>query len=497
MPHALAQSIEIFTAILAVAGMGYFLAALIAARLFLNARQAPLPAFAPGVSILKSLKGLDPGMIDAFRSHCRQSYAGNYELLFGVSTLSDPAAAAVAQLQAEFPDRSIRLVECPQRLGTNGKVSTLVQLAAHARYDFLVINDSDITVSPRYIERVMACFAPTATSLEIQQAAIQIDSDFSTCQGATLEAAEKLQISGKIGEIHPSGPKGHADFAAFTARLKSCPDTKRPFESASTSFPPASLVVPQMQQRESRALAPEERLSESSQAHANYSQQVGLVTALYRGRAHGTLPSRFESLGIATDFQAGVLLSKWIEGGLRYGLGSTLAVRREALEKIGGLQVLVDHLADDYELGARIAEAGYSVALSQEVVETSVPPYAWRGYIDHQLRWARTVRDSRPWGYVGLIFTHGLGWALLNLLASGLSPLSLWLLGLSFFLRLTLAMTVGAEVLGDHQVLPNLWLLLFRDLTAMGVWVAGFAGHTIIWRGNCFTLKNGKLHKAS
>ena len=71
-------------------------------------------------------------MIDAFRSHCRQNYAGDYELLFGVSTLSDPAAAAVEQLQSEFPDRSIRLIECPQRLGTNGKVSTLAQLATHA-----------------------------------------------------------------------------------------------------------------------------------------------------------------------------------------------------------------------------------------------------------------------------------------------------------------------------------------------------------------------------
>ncbi len=381
MPRALALSIEILTTILAVAGMGYFLAALIASRLFLSARRAPLPAFAPGVSILKSLKGLDPAMLDAFRSHCRQSYAGDYELLFGVSTLSDPAAAAVAQLQSEFPDRSIRLIECPQRLGTNGKVSTLVQLAVRARHDFLLINDSDITVSPHYLARVMACFAP----------------------------------------------------------------------------------------------------------------EVGLVTALYRGRAHGTLPSRLESLGIATDFQAGVLLSKWIEGGLHYGLGSTLAVRREALDKIGGLEVLVDHLADDYELGARVSAAGYRVALSPEVVETSVPPYAWRGYLDHQLRWARTVRDARPWGYAGLIFTHGLAWALLNLLASGLSPLSVWLLGLSFFLRLALAMTVGAEVLADHQVLPNLWLLPLRDLVAMGVWVAGFAGNTIVWRGDRFTLKNGKL----
>jgi ceramide glucosyltransferase len=92
-------------------------------------------------------------MMDAFRSHCRQSYAGEFELLFGVASREDPAAAAVEQLHAEFPERAIRLVECPERLGTNGKVSTLAQLAGHARYDFLLINDSDITVSPRYLER--------------------------------------------------------------------------------------------------------------------------------------------------------------------------------------------------------------------------------------------------------------------------------------------------------------------------------------------------------
>ena len=122
---------------------------MVAARVFLQraARTAASRQFAPGVSILKSLKGLDPGMMDAFRSHCRQSYAGEFELLFGVASLDDPAAAAVEQLQAEFPERAIRLVECPERLGTNGKVSTLAQLAAHARYDFLLINDSDITVS--------------------------------------------------------------------------------------------------------------------------------------------------------------------------------------------------------------------------------------------------------------------------------------------------------------------------------------------------------------
>jgi ceramide glucosyltransferase len=393
-PHALAQSVAILTTILAVAGMGYFLAALIAARIFLSQRRKPLAAFDPGVSILKSLKGLDPGMIDAFRSHCRQSYTGEYELLFGVASLSDPAAKAVQQLQAEFPALSIKLIECPQRLGTNGKVSTLIQLVPHAHHNFLLINDSDITVSPRYLERVMACFAPEADSA------------------------------------------------------------------------------------------------------GNNAKEVGLVTALYRGRARHTLASTLEALGIASDFQAGVLLSKWIEGGLHYGLGSTLAIRREALEKIGGLISLVDHLADDYELGARISAAGYRVALSAEVVETNIAAYGIRGFLDHQLRWARTIRDARPWGYAGLIFTHGLCWALLNVVASGASPLSLWLLGLSFCLRLALAITVGAAVLSDRQVLPSLWLLPLRELVAMAVWVAGFAGNTIIWRGERFTLKNGKLYKA-
>jgi ceramide glucosyltransferase len=387
------------TTALAVAGMGYFLAAMVAARVFLRGRRARLAEFAPGVSILKSLKGLDQGMLDAFRSHCRQGYAGSYEMLFGVSSLDDAAVAAVEQLKSEFPSISIRLIECAERLGTNGKVSTLVQLAPHARYDFLLINDSDITVSTHYLRRVMACFAP-------------------------------------------------------------------------------------QQQQNS---PPESR---------NAEQRVGLVTALYRGHAHETLPSQFEALGIATDFQAGVLLSRMIEGGLRYGLGSTLAVSAEALKRAGGLIAVKDHLADDYELGVRVAGAGYRVVLSTEVVETSIPAYGWRGFFDHQLRWARTVRDARPGGYVGLIFTHGLAWALLNVLASGLSPLSLWLLGLSFFLRLSLAMTVGAEVLGDHQVLPSLWLLPLRDMVAMGVWVAGFAGHTIVWRGERFELKNGRLQKA-
>lgn len=378
---------------LTLAGMGYFLVALVAARIFISSRRRLLGTYAPGVSILKSLKGLDPGMLDAFRSHCRQDYAGEYELLFGVSSLAEPAVAAVRELQTEFPEHSIRLIECPERLGSNGKVSTLAQLVPHARHEFLLVNDSDITVGLHYLTGVMSHFSPVETQ-----------------------------------SLH----EGH--------------------------------------------------------------KPVGLVTALYRGRAHGTLGSSLESLTIATDFMPSVLVARMVEGGLRYGLGSTLAVSREALMNIGGFEAIVDQLADDYELGERVFKAGYRIALSAEVVETSVPAYDWRGFYDHQLRWLRTVRDARPGGYAGLIFTQGITLALLNVIASGASLESLWLLALCFFLRLSLAMTAGAEVLGDHQVLPALWLLPLRDVIATGLWVGGFASNTVVWRGQRFEVRQGKLH---
>jgi ceramide glucosyltransferase len=390
--HAFATTTGIVTTVLVAASMVYCLLVLVAAWSFrLYARGYwRLPEFAPPVSILKPVKGFDPGMYEAFRSHCLQEYAGDYELTFGAGSEDDPAVEAVHRLIAEFPNRQIRLVICPDRLGTNGKVSNLIQMQLEARHEFLLINDSDIRVSPRYLERVMRQFAAPA---------------------------------------------------------------KKP---------------------------------------------VGMVTALYRGRsAAWTLGSVLEALGIATDFQAGVLTARVVEGGIHFGLGSTLAVRREALAAAGGLEALVDQLGDDYEMGARIAAAGYSIRLTTEVVETSVPAYSFTGFLGHQLRWARTVRDSRRWGYVGLLFTYLLPLAVANVVASGASFASIWLLGLAFFLRLGVAMQVGAGVLGDRQVLRDLWLLPLRDAVGFAVWVWSFAGNTIVWRGERFVLKSGRLEKAS
>src|ERR1700675_2620445 len=117
---------------------------------------------------------------------------------------------------------------------------------------------------------------------------------------------------------------------------------------------------------------------------------VGLVTCLYRGvaspTARPTLGSRLEALGISTDFVPGVLSARFLERGLHFGLGSTLAFRRRDLEAIGGFEALMDYLADDYELGRRIASTGKKVELSAATVNTFLPAYTLRQFFRHQLR---------------------------------------------------------------------------------------------------------------
>jgi ceramide glucosyltransferase len=226
--------------------------------------------------------------------------------------------------------------------------------------------------------------------------------------------------------------------------------------------------------------------------------KVGLVTCLYRGIANSSVGSRLESLGISTDFCAGVLVaqnlvSRNMENGIRFGLGSTLAFRQRDLKAIGGFEAIVDYLADDYQIGDRIAGLGLKVKLSDVVVETFLPRYTFRGFVDHQLRWARTVRDSRFWGYVGLGLTFGLPWAALALFFAWGAGWAWALLAVVFAMRTSMAVVVGKLVLRDRQVMRSLPLIPVRDILALLVWIVSFAGHTVSWRGDRFRLENGKL----
>ena len=387
MVHQALKIIETLAVAGAVSGIAYYALCLWSAARFLQALKTPDKSVRPTqpVSILKPLRGTDPEMYESFRSHCLQDYP-EYEIIFGVSDANDPAIQLVQQLKAEFPQRPIRLMVCPERLGSNTKVSNLAQMARQARHEYIIVNDSDIRVEPDYLRRVLA-----------------------------------------------------------------------------------PLTDP----------------------------EVGLVTCLYRGIANATLGSRLESLGISTDFAAGVLVAQTVENGIRFGLGSTLAFRRRDLQAIGGFEALVDYLADDYQIGSRIATLGLKVKLSDVVVDTFLPRYTLRGFFDHQLRWARTVRDSRFWGYVGLGLTFGLPWAVLALI---FSPGAAWawaLLACTAAIRLAVAIVVGKSVLQDRQVVRSLVLIPVRDVFALLVWIVSFAGHRIVWRGDHFNLENGKLKRIS
>jgi len=129
------------------------------------------------------------------------------------------------------------------------------------------------------------------------------------------------------------------------------------------------------------------------------------------------------------------------------------------------------------------------------VVETFLPPYKFRQFFDHQLRWARSLRDARRWGYLGVILTFGVPWALVVLASIRGTNWAWGLAILAVIMRIAVALTVGSVVLKDRYVLPWLWLVPVRDLTAVAVWIASFAGHTVEWRGTSFTLKDGKLAK--
>jgi len=234
---------------------------------------------------------------------------------------------------------------------------------------------------------------------------------------------------------------------------------------------------------------------------AEFGPNVGMVTAPYIGRssdrpAERTVWSKLESLGIATDFFPGVLTARKIESGIHFGLGSTLAFSQPALTAIGGLEPLLEYLADDYELGVRIARAGYQVVLANEVVETAVPKYTLRGFWDHQMRWMRSTRDSRKAGYAGLVCTYALPWALLTCVASGFALWSFTLLSLVAVARVAVALSVGVGVLRDGQVLRDLWLLPVRDFTSLLQWAWSYANNIVVWRGERFRLKDGRISRA-
>jgi ceramide glucosyltransferase len=223
---------------------------------------------------------------------------------------------------------------------------------------------------------------------------------------------------------------------------------------------------------------------------------VGMITCLYRGTNATTVAGLLENIGISSTFGPEVCSARALEG-IKFALGSTIALRREVLEKIGGFPAVADYLADDFLLGNYTAAAGYEVVLSDYVVEHVAGPETLLTMLKHQLRWGRSTRISRPWGYRGLILTYGTATALLALLAWQGGAFAWWLLAATLFIRALPAFVVGVIGLQDYALAKWFWLVPVRDLLTFGIWIVSFVGDEIHWRGTNFrVLPGGKLVRA-
>ncbi len=216
---------------------------------------------------------------------------------------------------------------------------------------------------------------------------------------------------------------------------------------------------------------------------------VGLVTCLYRGRAVGGFWSKMAAAAVDQHFLPGVLV------GVALGLakpcfGSTIALRTETLDRIGGFAAFADTLADDYAIGKAVRDLGLGVVIAPFVVGHTFAEASFSELLAHELRWVRTIRLVDRTGYAGSVLTHPLPFALAALLLSGelsgFSNISVALAGLSLACRLFVSLQV-ARIPGGGA--GTSWLSPVRDILSFMVFVASFWPGPVTWRGRRFAVR--------
>ena len=213
--------------------------------------------------------------------------------------------------------------------------------------------------------------------------------------------------------------------------------------------------------------------------------RVGAATCLYRGEALGGIPSMLGAMANHQHYAPSVLVAEAL-GPLRFTFGSTMAVRREVFEEIGGLDALGSHIADDAMLGELVARRGLRVALARAVVTNVVHEPSFGALWRHELRWARTHRVLRPAAYLGLLITYPLPLALLHLCLARRRGRALVIVAAAAALRLALAYTARRAFGGREPVRP--WLIPVRDMLGVAVWAAACAGRAVQWSGEALTV---------
>ena len=361
----------------------YYALVLYSSWRFFRQPVAPLPrqsGFTPPISNLKPVRGLDPDAYENFASFCRQDYP-EYEIVFCVDSSDDPVMPVIEKLQRDFPDRPIRVLFGSGRKATNDKVAKLARLTEEARYEHLVISDSDARVKPNYLRSVIAPLAD---------------------------------------------------------------------------------------------------------------RRVGAATCFYVSTGEQSAIDRLQSIGMVSDFYGGLLVA-WQLDGVKFALGPTIATTRTHLAKFGGYSAIENKPADDLLVGRLIAETGYEVQLLPYTIETVADYQSLRELLSKRIRWLVVMRNMRPWGHLGLVFTQGLLWCLIAFAVRPTWPVGLGLFSVYLAFRIAMTWTIGVWGLKRRAFLRTMPLVVVWDALACFLWLLSFLRSTIHWRGGRYHIRNGML----
>jgi ceramide glucosyltransferase len=361
----------------------YYGIALYSSFRFFQRGPRPSPsgrAFAPAVSILKPIRGLDPEAYDNLASFCRQDYP-EYEVLFCVGDAEDPALPVIDKLIADFPERGIRVLFGSGRTATNDKVAKLVRLVSEAQHEIVVISDSDVRVQSDYVRTVVA----------------------------------------PLADPH-----------------------------------------------------------------------VGAVTCFYVPTHETTLVQNLQSVGMLADFYAGILAA-WQLDGVKFTLGPTIATSRTRLSGFGGYQAIENRPADDLLVGRLIADQGYRVELLPYSISTVADYHTFGDLFQKRLRWIVVMRHMRPWGHLGLIFTHGLPWCLAAIAIQPSFPVAAGYLAAYFLFRAAITWMIGVRGLKQSLPWKKLALIPVWDAMAFVIWLISFGRKSVRWRDIDYCIREGML----
>lgn len=339
--------------------------------------------YTPPVSNLKPVKGLDPNAYENFASFCRQDYP-EYEILFCVDD-DDAALPVLERLVRDFPDNKIRIIYGSGRMAINDKVARLARLVSEARYETVVISDSDVYVAPEYLRTVVA-----------------------------------------------------------------------PLEDST----------------------------------------VGAVTCFYAHSDERTLAQHLQTIGMMSDFYAGILTARLLDG-VKFALGPTIATTRKRLADFGSYEAIENQPGDDLLVGRLIAEHGHRVELLAYSVEAVADYHSVHDLVLKRLRWIVVMRHMRPWGHLGLVFTQGLFWSLVAVIAHPTVAVAAAYLGVYALLRAVMTCMIGSWGLRQKGIWKQLPLIPLWDALAFCIWMVSFTRNTVRWRGAQYYIRNGELIPAS